>query len=107
MRDNNHKNMFQGNSPVHLDAWSKSRLGFVTPIKVEPNQPVSAVLPPVEAAPVVYRMDVPNSGGKEYFLVETGNRLGSTRGSWWCLGLSRASSREAVVWPPGILTTRS
>ena len=72
--------MFYGNSPVHMDAWSKCRLGFVTPVKVEPNQPVSAVLLPVEAAPVVYRMDVPNSGGKEYFLLENRQHIGFDQG---------------------------
>jgi len=72
--------MFLGNSPVHFDAWSKYRLGFVTPIKVEPNMPVSVVLEPVEFAPIVYRMDVPNSGGKEYFLLENRQYIGFDEG---------------------------
>jgi M6 family metalloprotease-like protein len=68
--------MFLGNSPAHLDAWSKYRLGFVTPITVQPNSLELAVLPPVESSPVVYRMDVPNSGGKEYFLLENRQHIG-------------------------------
>jgi immune inhibitor A len=68
--------MFLGSSPVHLDAWSKYRLGFVTPIKVEPGEAVSVSLPPVETNPVIYRMDVPNSDGKEYFLLENRQHIG-------------------------------
>jgi hypothetical protein len=60
--------MFAGNSPAFLDAWSRYRLGFVTPIKVTAEE--VATLPPAETEPVVYRMDVPSSGGKEYFLFE-------------------------------------
>jgi immune inhibitor A len=72
--------MFMGNSPTHLDAWSKYRLGFVTPVRVDPKKPVSAVLPPVEFFPVVYRMDVPNSGGREYFLLENRQHIGFDEG---------------------------
>ena len=72
--------MFLGNSPAHFDAWSKYRLGFVTPVKVEPGLPVSVVLNPVEFAPIVYRMDVPNSGGKEYFLLENRQHIGFDQG---------------------------
>jgi hypothetical protein len=72
--------MFLGNSPTHLDAWSKYRLGFIEPIKVEPGATVSVTLPPAELAPVVYRMDVPNSGGKEYFLLENRQHVGFDQG---------------------------
>ncbi len=72
--------MFLGNSPAHMDAWSKYRLGFVAPVKVEPNMPVSVVLKPVEVEPTVYRMDVPNSGGKEYFLLENRQHIGFDQG---------------------------
>ena len=72
--------MFMGNSPSHLDAWSKYRLGFVTPMEVEPGTQVSATLRPVELFPDVYRMDVPNSGGKEYFLLENRQHVGFDQG---------------------------
>ncbi len=72
--------MFLGNSPTHYGAWSKYRAGFVTPIRVEPGTPVSVVLPPVELEPVIYRMDVPNSGGREYFLLENRQRVGFDQG---------------------------
>ena len=41
---------------------------------------VSAVSKPVEFTPTVYRMDVPNSGGKEYFLLENRQHIGFDQG---------------------------
>ena len=64
--------IFSGNSPAQIDAWSKIRLGLVTPKQIE----ATTVLPPVETDPVVYRVDVPNSGGKEYFLLENRQQIG-------------------------------
>lgn len=72
--------MFLGNSPSQLDAWSKYRLGFLTPIEV--TAATEAVLPAVEREPVVYRMTVPNSGGKEYFLLENRQPIGFDQGLW-------------------------
>lgn len=60
--------IFSGNSPSNLDAWSKYRLGFVTPIEV--TSPTQATLPAVETDPVVYKMSAPFSGGREYYLFE-------------------------------------
>jgi M6 family metalloprotease-like protein len=60
--------IFSGNSPAQLDAWSKYRLGFVTPVVI--NSKMTLSLPPAETDAVVYKMIVPNSGGKEYFLFE-------------------------------------
>jgi len=69
-----------GNSPAHLDAWSKYRLGFVTPIEV--TGLTAAVLPAVETSPVVYKMTVPGSGGREYFLLENRQPVGFDEGLW-------------------------
>ena len=74
--------ILSGNSPAHLDAWSKYRLGFVTPVDVGHSASVGAVLPPVETSPTVYKMVVPNSGGKEYFLLENRQRIGFDQGLW-------------------------
>jgi len=71
---------FMGNSPTHLDAWSKYRLGFIRPITVDSKKALSAVMAPVELCPAVYRMDVPNSGGLEYFLLENRQRIGFDQG---------------------------
>jgi immune inhibitor A len=70
--------IFSGNSPSHLDAWSKYRLGFVTPTEV--TSLTNVTLPPVETDPVVYKMVVPNSGGKEYFLFENRQQIGFDMG---------------------------
>ncbi len=70
--------IFSGNSPAQLDAWSKYRLGFVTPVEV--TSAPKATLPPAETNPVVYKMVVPNSGGKEYFLFENRQALGFDQG---------------------------
>ncbi len=70
--------IFDGNSPAQLDAWSKYRLGFVTPKLITTAKNVS--LPNVETNPVVYKMIVPNSGGKEYFLFENRQNVGFDQG---------------------------
>lgn len=66
--------IFSGNSPAHLDAWSKYRLGFLTPIEI--TDPTAVTLPAAETSPVVYKMAVPNSAGKEYFLLENRQPVG-------------------------------
>jgi M6 family metalloprotease-like protein len=66
--------MLSGNSPSHIDAWSKWYLGFVTPVEI--TSLTNVTLPPVELYPDVYKMVVPNSGGKEYFLFENRQQIG-------------------------------
>jgi immune inhibitor A len=70
--------IFSGNTPSDLDAWSKYRLGFVAPTVV--TSLTSVNLPPAETDPVVYKMVVPNSGGKEYFLLENRQQIGFDKG---------------------------
>jgi len=70
--------MFAGNSPSFLDAWSRYRLGFVTPVEITDTMGVT--LPPAELEPVVYKMVVPYSGGKEYFLFENRQQIGFDQG---------------------------
>jgi immune inhibitor A len=60
--------IFSGNSPSSLDAWSKYRLGFVKPVEVTSS--TEATLPAVETHPVVYKVAVPFSSGREYYLFE-------------------------------------
>jgi M6 family metalloprotease-like protein len=71
--------IFSGNSPAQFDAWSKYRLGFLTPTEITSTLN-GVVLPPVETNPVVYKMVVSNSGGKEYFLFENRQQLGFDQG---------------------------
>jgi hypothetical protein len=70
--------IFSGNSPAQLDAWSKYRLGFLTPTEITSAK--NLTLPPVETTPAVYKMVVPNSGGKEYFLFENRQMIGFDQG---------------------------
>ena len=67
--------IFSGNSPAFLDAWSRARLGFVTPKEV--LGPVT--LPAAETSPVVYKVVVPGSKGREYYLLENRQAVGFDR----------------------------
>ncbi len=70
--------IFSGNSPAHLDAWSKYRLGFLTPTEI--TSTTNVTLPPAETNAVAYKMVVPFSGGKEYFLFENRQAIGFDQG---------------------------
>ena len=59
--------LFSGNSPSMLDAWSKYRLGFIDPVEITAG---SFSIPAAETNAVAYKMTVPFSGGREYFLFE-------------------------------------
>ncbi len=64
-----------GVTPVHFDAWSKIRLGWVVPTNV--TAPLSgASIPRVEDSPTVYRLWTRGAGGPEYFLIENRQRFG-------------------------------
>lgn len=70
--------IFSGNSPAHLDAWSKWLLGFLQPTEI--TSATNVTLAPAETDPVAYKMVVPNSGGKEYFLFENRQAIGFDEG---------------------------
>jgi M6 family metalloprotease-like protein len=70
--------IFSGNSPAHMDAWSKYRLGLLEPTEITSLENLS--LPPAEVEPVAYKMVVPNSGGREYFLFENRQPIGFDQG---------------------------
>lgn len=78
--------MFSGNSPSNLDAWSKYRLGFVNPTVISDTAHIT--LHAAGSFPEIYKMVVPFSGGKEYYLLENrqpvnfdqGLRLGTMHG---------------------------
>jgi immune inhibitor A len=84
---------FSGFSPVHMEAWSKYYLGFIVPkvitkellgsntqtITLEP----AAQTPNkkgIYTAPNYYKIVVPGSGGKEYFLLENRQQIGYDKG---------------------------
>lgn len=76
-RDMQNRN-YSGNSPVHPDAWSKTYLGYVDPIEVIGNQKLT--VRPVNEFADIFKIDVPGSGGREYFLLENRQQSGFDAG---------------------------
>jgi immune inhibitor A len=68
-----------GNAPAHPSAWGIARLGFVTPVTVTAATP-GIVLPPIETAPVMYKVEQSGTAGKEYWLFENRQQLGFDQG---------------------------
>lgn len=65
-----------GASPAHYDAWCKSQLGWVQPVRVTDYE-TNAELPAVEFTPTVYRLWTDgDTVGRQYFLVENRQKLG-------------------------------
>ncbi len=62
-------------TPVHMSAWVKKELGWVTPINITSFQNVLSV-PNVEENPIVYRMWRGSSITPEYFLIENRQKIG-------------------------------
>jgi M6 family metalloprotease-like protein len=73
-----YSNLFAGNSPAHLDAWSKYYLGFVSVVETEDES--GAQLAAVQTTPAIYKMNVPFSDGREYFLFENRQQIGFDEG---------------------------
>lgn len=63
-----------GNKPGHMSAWSKMKLGWLTPTVVSSNL-IAQGIPDVERNAVAYKVPIPvhDTSSKEYFLIE--NRL--------------------------------
>ncbi len=64
-----------GRRPAHMDAWSKSYVGFLDPVIVTENI-TDIEVPPVETEPVVYRLWANGSVGNQYFLVANRQKIG-------------------------------
>jgi immune inhibitor A len=62
-----------GDTPGHLCAWSKTRMGWVKPRNVKSAR--SLELAPVEDHQVVYRLWSKGQVGSEYFLIENRQRV--------------------------------
>lgn len=63
-----------GKRPFHLSAFSKMKLGWLTPTTPAAGQ-LLVSLPPVETQPVALKL-APYEGSPEYFLVENRQKLG-------------------------------
>ena len=65
----------EGDTPAHLDAYCKMKLGFVEP--VVPRDNVTGVtLRPIETYPEVYKLWKNGREGKEYYLLEDRQQTG-------------------------------
>ena len=70
-----------GDRPAHLDAWSKYKLGWITPTQIGSGSPQSPVVQPADAYASVYQLlnGSPSLGG-EYFLIENRRKGGFDAG---------------------------
>ncbi len=62
-------------SPAHMDAWSKTFVGFAEPINVTSNV-IAAEIPQVESEPAIYKLTKEGIPNTEYFLVENRQQVG-------------------------------
>lgn len=65
-----------GSSPAHLSAWSRLRLGWVTPTDVT-TALVGTAISAVESSGTVFRLAIAGSPPFEYFLVENRQPIGT------------------------------
>lgn len=62
-------------TPAHMSAWCKEKLGWITPTLVTSflkQQPIKSV----ENNPEIFKINVRNTGGGQYFLIENRQRIG-------------------------------
>lgn len=70
-----------GGSPAHLDAWSKVRLGWVTPVTTDPPTDIgNHVFAPVENSPDIVKIQASSSTPTQYFLMENRQMTGYDKG---------------------------
>lgn len=62
-------------TPVHMSAWCKKELGWLTPINIT-SALDSLVVPDAETNPIVYRMWRDAGLGNQYFLIENRQKIG-------------------------------
>ena len=64
-----------GLSPAHFSAWSKIKLGWVTPTVIYSNTD-ALYIRNIEIHAEIYKIVLPNTNGNEYFLLENRARFG-------------------------------
>lgn len=62
--------------PFHLCAWCKMRLGWATPVLVDPHENQWVRLGPIERDPTQMLRILARPNGSEYFLLENRQRIG-------------------------------
>ncbi len=97
-------NRYLGESPSHFDAWSKIKLGFVTP-QTTLGYGSTVSLLNVEQNPIIYKLWKNNNFGSEYFLVENRQKIGYDTGLpgpgllLWHIDESKKDNNQE--WYPG------
>jgi len=72
---------YSGFCPVELDAWSRYYLGFMEPEVILPTNGITKVtINPANASKEAYKIEVPGSNGREYFLLENRQQKGFDAG---------------------------
>jgi len=75
------QNCLYGSSPAHLDAWSKVRLGWVSPRSAVPNIDLGQVaMDPVETSGDIIKIQASSSTNTQYFLLENRQNIGYDKG---------------------------
>ena len=69
-------NTFETSRPQHLSAWCKERLGWLTPVVVDPTVKQKLVLGPVEGSSKECLKVLARADGSEYFLLENRKKTG-------------------------------
>jgi len=73
----NTNNCEYGSSPAHLDAWSKTYLGWATPVEYASDpDPGSVSLNPVEPGPEIIKLQASTENVNQYFLLENRRKTG-------------------------------
>ncbi|HSP87941.1 MAG TPA: M6 family metalloprotease domain-containing protein, partial [Ignavibacteriaceae bacterium] len=68
-------NSSTAHTPVHMSAWCKKELGWVTPINITSSMN-SLSVSNVEENPLIYRMWKNGTVGQQYFLIENRQKIG-------------------------------
>lgn len=72
---------YSGNTPVHMDAWSKYYLGFAQPKQIVPEDGKKTLtISPSFEKDDMYKVVVPGSNGREYFMIENRQQKGYDAG---------------------------
>lgn len=75
---------YSGLTPTHIDGWSKWYLGFAEPTVITENQ--SITLRPVSVAPDLFKIVVPGSNSREYFMLENRQQTNFDSGLAYTVG---------------------
>ena len=100
-----------GDSPAHLSAWSKYKLGWITPTKVTSTLISEPIAEAASNDDVYQFLDGSPSGGGQYFLVENRNQSGFDAGlpasglAIWHIDESKANNKEECTTATGCSST--